>query len=183
MSSGGLLSAERGAVWRLRRGGTPAGGRVGARAARRGRAVPGAEETSAVGRGGLHGDVLQHAGAHGERGEPLPAAVGGAGAAPARVAPGGAAPFGAHTEGGHGRTAGAWQGRPGHLGQVGLLRSWQPCHLLLTKEGSVHCYDAADTAQSSPAWSGRRSTDRKQGLGPTLMPRHRTVGRRSPIGG
>lgn len=48
---------------------------------------------------------------------------------------------------------------------MGLLRSWQPCHLLLTKEGSVHCYDAADTAQSSPAWSGRRSTDRKQGLG------------------
>ncbi|CAK9030496.1 Hypothetical protein SCF082_LOCUS19227 [Durusdinium trenchii] len=41
--------------------------------------------------------------------------------------------------------------------QAGLLRHWQSCHLLLTKEGSVHCYDGADTARTSPVWSGRPS--------------------------
>ena len=40
--------------------------------------------------------------------------------------------------------------------QAGLLRSWQRCHLLLTKEGSVHCYDTSDIARTSPVWSGRR---------------------------
>lgn len=38
--------------------------------------------------------------------------------------------------------------------QQGLLRHWRSCHLLLTKEGSVHCYDGLPEA-SGPVWSGR----------------------------
>eukprot|EP00434_Breviolum_minutum_P013232 symbB.v1.2.011656.t2/scaffold789.1/size230748/17 len=36
----------------------------------------------------------------------------------------------------------------------GILRHWQSCRLLLTKEGSVYCYDG-DMARNSPVWSGR----------------------------
>ena len=42
----------------------------------------------------------------------------------------------------------------------GILRHWQSCRLLLTKEGSVYCYDG-DIARNSPVWSGRFLNERR----------------------